>query len=69
MYLLAIFLPPLAVLLSGKPFQAIINIFLTCLFFIPGILHAMLIVSERKNDKRTDRLIRGMTEKNNQYVG
>ena len=32
-YIIAIFLPPLAVFLCGKPFQGIISIFLTLLFW------------------------------------
>jgi uncharacterized membrane protein YqaE (UPF0057 family) len=55
MYLLAIILPPVAVLLSGKPFQAIINFFLTLLFWVPGVIHAILVVNERKADKRAER--------------
>ena len=44
-YLLAIFLPPLALLLNGQPFSAILNVFLIlpCLFF--GLLfHPLLLV-------------------------
>jgi uncharacterized membrane protein YqaE (UPF0057 family) len=52
MYLLAIIFPPLAVLLSGKPFQAILNLILTCIFYVPGLIHALLVVHERKADKR-----------------
>ena len=37
-YLLAILLPPLAVLLCGKPIQAILNALLTCCW-IPGVIH------------------------------
>lgn len=55
MYLLAILLPPVAVLFSGKPFQALINIFLTLLFWIPGMIHAILVVNEKKANKRMKR--------------
>ena len=37
MYLLAIVLPPVAVLICGKPFQAIINFILTLIFWVPGL--------------------------------
>lgn len=57
LYLLAIFLPPLAVLLCGKPFQAILSIGLTLLFWIPGVLHAMLVVSSHHADKRNQRIV------------
>lgn len=60
MYLLAIFLPPVAVLLSGKPIQALINLVLCCLFWIPGVIHAILVVNEKKADKRMKRHTKAM---------
>ncbi len=56
MYLLAILLPPLAVLMSGKPFQAILNVILTLFFWFPGIIHALFVVNAYKAEKRTKRL-------------
>lgn len=56
MYLLAILLPPVAVLFSGKPVQAVLN-FILCLFFwIPGVIHAILVVNEKKADKRAAKM-------------
>lgn len=52
MYLLAIILPPVAVLLSGKPVQAVLNLLLTLLFWVPGAIHAILVVKDKKDDKR-----------------
>lgn len=49
MYLLAILIPPLAVLLAGKPIQAVLNLFLCLFFYIPGMIHAILVVNEKKN--------------------
>ena len=60
LYLLAIFLPPVAVLLCGKPIQALVNLLLTILGWIPGVIHAILVVSSRNADKRTDRVIKAM---------
>ena len=40
--LLAIVLPPLAVLLCGKPIQFLFNILLTLFFWVPGSIHAVL---------------------------
>ena len=48
MYLLAILLPPVAVLICGKPFQAIINFILTLIFWVPGVIHAILVVHDKK---------------------
>ncbi|MGB2870495.1 YqaE/Pmp3 family membrane protein, partial [Psychrobacillus psychrotolerans] len=45
LYLLAIFLPPVAVLLVGKPFQAFINFLLCFLIWIPAVIHAILVVN------------------------
>ena len=55
MYLLAILLPPVAVLICGKPIQAFINLILCFLLYIPGIIHAIMIVNEYKADKRAER--------------
>lgn len=44
MYLLAVLCPPLAVLFSGKPFQALLNLILTCIFWLPGAIHALSLI-------------------------
>lgn len=59
-YFLAIVLPPLAVLLCGKPFQFLLNIVLTLLGWIPGVVHAILVVNNHLADKRTDKLMKSM---------
>ena len=61
-YLLAILLPPVAVLLWGKPFQAILSIFLTLAFWIPGVVHALFVVHSHLADKRNRELIRAIRE-------
>ena len=55
MYLLAIVLPPIAVLICGKPVQALVNLVLCLLLYIPGIIHAVMVVNEYKADKRAER--------------
>ena len=62
-YVLAIILPPLAVLLCGKPVQFILNIFLTILGWIPGVIHAILVVNSHLADKRTDKIVNAMKNK------
>ena len=71
MYLLALVLPPLAVLLSGRPFQAVFNgllwllgLVLTILPFLVGlplvgaaVLWAFMVVHGRKQDARDRRLV------------
>jgi uncharacterized membrane protein YqaE (UPF0057 family) len=61
-YLLAILLPPLAVFLCGKPVQAILNIFLTLAFWIPGVIHALFVVHTHLADKRNKELIKAVKE-------
>ena len=61
-YLLAILLPPVAVLLCGKPVQALLNLGLSLLLWIPGVIHACLVVSNYYADQRTSRLIRATRE-------
>ena len=56
-YLLAILLPPVAVLLCGKPIQFFLNLLLTLCFWIPGSIHAIVVVSSHLADKRTDRIV------------
>lgn len=64
LYILAIFLPPLAVLLVGKPFQAIVNFFLCFLVWIPAVIHAILVVRDHKADKRMERQVKLMKQDN-----
>lgn len=56
-FVLAILLPPLAVLLCGKPFQAILNLLLTLLGWLPGVVHALFVVQNYFADQRTNRIV------------
>ncbi|MGM8212627.1 YqaE/Pmp3 family membrane protein [Virgibacillus sp. W0430] len=58
LYLLAILLPPVAVLLVGKPIQAFLNFGLCLLLYVPGVVHAILVVNEHKADKRAEKYAR-----------
>jgi hypothetical protein len=71
MYLLALVVPPLALLLSGRPFQAVFNgilwvlgLALLLLPFVPGlpllgivVLWALVAVHNRKQEARDRRLV------------
>ncbi|TCZ66650.1 hypothetical protein [Roseicella aquatilis] len=71
MYLLALLLPPLAILLAGRPFQAILNgllwlagMVLLVLPFVPGLLTwglavvwAVMVVRGQKQEARDRRLV------------
>lgn len=61
-YLLAILLPPVAVFICGKPIQGIINIFLTLAFYVPGAVHAILVVHGWHADRRNDEIVRAIKE-------
>lgn len=57
MILVAILLPPLAVLICGKPVQALINCVLCLFLWVPGIVHAIMVVNARNADRRQAELI------------
>jgi uncharacterized membrane protein YqaE (UPF0057 family) len=61
-YLIAIVLPPLAILLCGKPFQALIALILqvTVLGWIPAAVWACLVVNSYQADRRTNRIVKAM---------
>lgn len=58
LYLVAVLVPPLAVLLAGKPFQAILNLILTLLLYVPGLIHALFVVHNHYADKRQEQFLR-----------
>lgn len=61
LYLLAILLPPLAVLFCGKPIQALLNCVLCVVtLWVGAVIHAMLVVSSHHADVRQKRLVREM---------
>ena len=74
LYLIALFVPPLAVLLTGKPFQALFSFVLWVLawvgvifFVVPGVIlwlmtvaHAFKLISDQKADRRTRDIVDAM---------
>ena len=64
LYLLAVIVPPLAVLLAGKPFQALFSFLaqLTIIGWLPATLHALFVVHNHYSDKRAGRLIKAMEQ-------
>lgn len=61
-YFLCIILPPLAVLTTGRVGAFILSIILTICFWIPGVIHAILIVSNYHAEVRNEKLIRATRE-------
>ena len=64
LYLLAILLPPIAVLFVGRPILALLNLILTLCFWIPGVIHALFLVHSAKSDKRQKELINAIKSNN-----
>ena len=66
-YLLAIFLPPLGLLLNGQPISAILNLILIVPCFLLGLIfpilflvpsaHAVIAVSMKREDRKHRELV------------
>jgi uncharacterized membrane protein YqaE (UPF0057 family) len=59
LYLIAILLPPLALLLVGKPIQALVSLLLmlTLIGWIPAAVWAILVVKQHHDRQNADRII------------
>ncbi len=64
LYLVAIILPPLAILMSGKPFQAILALVLqiTLIGWIPAAIWAIFVAHNHYADVRTKRIVKATKE-------
>jgi uncharacterized membrane protein YqaE (UPF0057 family) len=67
-YLLAIIFPPVAVLLCGKPIQAILNLILTLCFWIPGVVHALFVVNSHLADMRAEKLMAAVKQETMRFI-
>lgn len=63
-YLLALFLPPVAFLVVGKPIQAILSLILmvTLIGWLPASVWALLVVHGAQADARAKRLEKAFRE-------
>ena len=57
-YFLCFLCPPFAILTTGKIGAFILNIFLTLFFWVPGIIHAILVTDKFYDDRRHRQLMR-----------
>jgi uncharacterized membrane protein YqaE (UPF0057 family) len=58
---IATLLPPLAIITIGfKPITLILNIILTLCFYIPGVIHALLMVNKYYADTRHKELVKAI---------
>lgn len=69
MYLLAIFLPPVAVLACGKPIQALLALFLSCFLVAPGSIYAILVVNQYLHEQNTNRIVGAIKSGNRNRAG
>lgn len=63
-YAICILCPPLALLLMGRGLHALLNIPLTLLFWLPGVVHAWAVIARREREYRDERLaciLKGVT--------
>jgi uncharacterized membrane protein YqaE (UPF0057 family) len=51
-YFFCVVLPPLAVLLTGRLASFLLSILLTLLGWIPGVIHAALVVNDYHAERR-----------------
>ena len=56
-HLLALLCPPLAVRAAGRPHQVPLSVLLTVLLWIPGVLHALWVVSLYQSNNQASRLV------------
>lgn len=59
-WFIAVLVPPLAVLIWGGFFSALLNLVLTLCFWFPGVVHAFMVISEKQEQKRHREIIREM---------
>jgi uncharacterized membrane protein YqaE (UPF0057 family) len=60
-YFLALLLPPVAVLMT-RPKQIILNIILCIVCWVPGVIHALIVVGSYEADKRNEKLVEAIRE-------
>lgn len=54
--------PPLAVLLMGRPFSCVLNMFLTGFLWVPGIGHALVCYADYKSDKSINKITKAIND-------
>lgn len=59
-YFLCIILPPVGVLTTGRIGAFILNVLLTICFWIPGVIHAILVTSNYYEAKRHRQLLKAI---------
>lgn len=52
--------PPIAVVLTNRLGSFLLSLLLTLLGWLPGVIHAFIVVTDYENEKRTARLARDL---------
>lgn len=60
LYVIAIFCPPIALILAGKPGKALLGLILWILGWLPGVIYAFVVIGGKNADKRTDRVVKAI---------
>ena len=63
LYLLAFLLPPLAILMCGRPFLAILSIPFTLLGWFPGVIFALIVVADSAAKVCNDKIVRAINRR------
>lgn len=61
-YVIAILLPPISALRHGGCGACLLNVLLCLIGYIPGIIHAVLIILKKENDEREARIMREIAQ-------
>ena len=61
LFFLAVVLPPVAVLLTGRLGSFFLSLILTLLGWLPGVIHAFFVVIDYKNEQRMEDLKKDLT--------
>lgn len=61
LFFLAVVLPPVAVLLTGRLGSFFLSLILTLLGWLPGVIHAFFVVIDYKNEQRMEELKKDLT--------
>lgn len=62
-YLIAIVLPPVAVLCTGRPLSAVLNVLLSACLWFPGVIHAIMCINADEAERRHAELLSATTGK------
>jgi uncharacterized membrane protein YqaE (UPF0057 family) len=69
MYVLCFIFPPLAALISGGILSFCFNVLLTLFFYIPGVIHAFMVVNNAKAEKRAKQQIAAIEKQTQDLKG